>query len=138
MPAEQDPSVTYFINVDLDLVSKVDLRPLVEAFGTRVHVLYCERVGRKFHATLETAADPKSADSCIRNFAALVRALPPKAKRQWKQAVRRDFNIGIQAQSNATRLASRFEISAATTQAAAAIGAAIVITIYSPDIRHTA
>ena len=42
-----------FLNVDLDIRSKSDLQPLVEAMGSRILDLYVGRENRLFKARLE-------------------------------------------------------------------------------------
>jgi hypothetical protein len=118
---------TRYLNVDLDITSRDDLQPLVQAFGRRVFVLHVDGSGRH-SAGLEVAAMTKTADGTIRRFATLVRSLPPRARILWNRARSRDLNIGIQAGQDA-RAFTCF-VGPDAVRAAADIGARIVITVY--------
>jgi hypothetical protein len=96
-PSQGHPSVTEFLNVDLDIYAPFDLQPLVSSLGKKVMVLYVGRERRSYTAHLELAGRAKSADSIIRGFCALIRALPRAEQQLWNRAKRRDFSIGVQA-----------------------------------------
>lgn len=122
---------TTFLNVDLDIWSASDLQPLVDGFGARVYLLHAAREKRTYWVLLELSGQPKSADSCIRRFCALIRALPRAQRTLWNKAKRRDFNIGIAAAHEPSL--SEFALSEETVKAAAALGARIVLTVYAAD-----
>ena len=66
-----------FLNVDLDVHSRYDLQPFVNGFGKKVIALYVGRERRRYSAHLELGGFQKpSADSTIRAFCTLIRALP--------------------------------------------------------------
>jgi len=67
---------THFLNVDLDIFSKRDLQPLLNAFGEKVCILYSGHHGRTYRAHVELAKITKTADATIREFCALLDALP--------------------------------------------------------------
>jgi hypothetical protein len=122
---------THFLNVDLDIYSKSDLQPLVDAFGKAVSVLFAGRIRRTYKAVLEVTKYQRDADATIRLFCELIRALPRPAKRLWNDAKTRDFSIGIEA---ADQPNSRdFPLSADAVKQAAEVGARIVITVYAPE-----
>ena len=123
---ERDDSVTHFLNVDLDIYSRSNLRPLVDAFGKNVIDLHTDRVGSLYWVLLEVSADAGTVDATIRKFCRLIRALAPTQRRLWNKATRRDFNIGIQSDVEG----NTFHVEAETVKAAAAVGARIVITVY--------
>ncbi len=56
-------AATHYRNVDLDIYSRHDLRPLIKGFGAKVHVLFVGRERGKYCAHLEVAQHPKTADS---------------------------------------------------------------------------
>jgi hypothetical protein len=122
---------THFLNVDLDIYSRSDLQPLVDAFGKKVVVLYVGRIRRTYRAALEVGRITKDADDTIRAFCELIRALPRPAKRIWNSAKTRDFNIGLQSADEPH--SKEFPLSADTLMQAARVGARIVITVYAPD-----
>ena len=122
---------TVFLNVDLDLFSRQNLQPLLSALGSKIVVLHAGRHGRTYRAHVELARSPKSADTAIRRFAALIRALPRSERRLWDAATIRDFNIGVQA---AMRPHSHeIPLAGKTIDLVAALKARIVITVYAPE-----
>jgi hypothetical protein len=123
------PGRTQFLNVDLDLYSRSDLVPLVDAIGRRVIVLHVGRVGRSYRARLEVSRRTTTADSTIREFCRLIGKLPVPARRLWDGADRRSFSIGVQA--GAQPHASDFVVKAETVAAVAELGGEIVVTVYS-------
>jgi hypothetical protein len=98
---------TRFLNVDVDVWSRSDLRPLVAAFGRRilVHYVGAERRQHSAHFAL-ASAHGKDADAIIRRLVALIEALPRPARQLWNRARVRDFNIGIQAASSRIAISS--------------------------------
>jgi hypothetical protein len=76
-----EPKTTHFLNVDLDIYSRVDLQQLVNALAERVIVLYVGREKRTFSAHLEVTKVTRTAERAIREFCALIRQLP-KAERK--------------------------------------------------------
>lgn len=132
----EDLTLTHFLNVDLDLFSKSNLQPLVTAMGNKVAVLHIGRYKGTYRAHLEVAGEVKNADSTIRAFCALIRALPKAAIEQWNAAKIRDFNIGVQAmkQPNSYELALAEE----TVRAVSQVKARIVFTVYGADLGESA
>jgi hypothetical protein len=88
---------TSFLNVDLDIYSKSNLEPLVEALGDGVFVNYVGREKGRYSAHLSRASFGRSADSLMGELAHLVKKLPRHVKRLWDSAASREFNVGIQA-----------------------------------------
>ena len=71
-----------FANVDLDIYSKTDLRPLVDALGDSVIEMWVGRVRRTYEAHLEVSWEPrKTPSSIILRFCRLINALPPTKRR---------------------------------------------------------
>src|SRR5580658_9001966 len=121
---DRDHSITHFLNVDLDIYSRSNLQPLVDAFGDKVIVLHTDRVGRLYRAFLEENTSRRGSptvDTTIRKLCRLIRALTPAQRRLWNKATRRDFNVGIQSDVEG----NTFQIEAETVKAAAAAGARI-------------
>jgi hypothetical protein len=124
---------TQVLNVDLDVLSRMPLEPLAEAFGAKVLVLHVGRWGRRYGAHFEMADSgyQSDADRLIQRLAALVRKLPRQAKTLWRSAQSREFNVGIQAGRKAPVFELRLQQK--TFDAVAAVGGRIVITVYAPD-----
>jgi hypothetical protein len=129
-------AATTFLNVDLDIYARCNLKPLVAALSQKMLVLHAGRRGRTHSAHLELARSPKSADAAIRMFAALINGLPEPERRLWDMATARDFNIGVQAaiqpHSYEIRLAHD------TVEAVSALKARIVVTVYAAEVAGTA
>lgn len=120
-----------FLNVDLDLYSKSDLQPLVDAFGKKVDVLFVGRVRRTYEAHLEIATFiPKNPQVAIVQFCKLVHALPPAARRIWDEAKIRSFDIGIDSNDPKPLPTYWFAVSPVTLKAAANVNAQIAVTVY--------
>jgi len=121
---------TRFLNVDLDIYSKTNLKPLVTALGNEVLVLYSGREGRLWSAHLELPEQPQNPEGAIRRLAALIPALPPAAQRLWYAATRREFNIGVQAGSRPH--AREIKLAPGTIHKVASLEARLVVTVYAP------
>jgi hypothetical protein len=126
-------STTHFLNVDLDIYSKDDLRPLVDLFGNKVIVLYVGRPRGRYEAHLEIAKSTKTADSTIRAFCKLIEALPYAGRESWNAATVRSFSIGVQAAAQPNSL--DFVIQPQTVRAVSALAAQMVLTVYAPEQR---
>jgi len=133
----QNLDKTNFLNVDLDIHSKTDLRPLVDAMGDWVLVLFAGRVKRHYEAHLELAGSqlPKISHSSspewlIRKLCKLVQELPAEARNLWDAAKLRSFNIGIQGPARDTYYWSA--IGSEAIRATAELDAGIGITVYGP------
>jgi hypothetical protein len=122
--------VTTFLNVDLDLLSRSNLQPLVTALGGRTFALHVGRDKQTYRAHLELSKAPKNPDAAIRSFAALISALPKAERKLWDTAKARDFNIGVQAAMQPRS----YEIPLAreTIEEVSRLKARLLFTIYAP------
>jgi hypothetical protein len=126
------PKGTHFITVDLDVYSKVRLGSLVTAFGDNMFVLHEGRWGGRYLASFELGNSWQlSADQEIRRLVALVRSLPPPARRLWNQAQSRVFDIGMQA--GVTPHSHKLTLSQDTIEAIASVRGRLTITTYAPE-----
>lgn len=123
---------TGFLNVDLEIFSKRDLQPLINALGEKVLILYSAREGRTYRAHLELARITRTPDATIRVFCALIERLPKAARYLWNQAKRRDFNVGVEA-GTSLRQPRELAVSTETLKAAHRLGARIAFTVYAPE-----
>ena len=123
---------TKYLNVDLDIYSRVPLNDLVDSMGRDVLVLYAGGTRQKYEAHLELASSlmDVTADRTIIGLTRLVKRLPPRYRKIWDSARSREFNIGIEAglepRSFEVRLDRR------TVDAVTEVGGAIVVTVYAP------
>lgn len=122
---------TRFMNVDLDIHSKLDLRPLVSALGEKISENYVGRVRRTHEAHLELAwRHNQTPTSIILGFCKLIEALPRSERKLWDSAKTRSFDIGIESPERNTYFWSA--VSPEAVRAAADVGAQIAITVYGP------
>jgi hypothetical protein len=124
-------ATTHYLNVDLDIYSKQDLKPLVKGFGAKVNVLYIGRDRGKYCAHLEITQYPRTADSTIRAFCRLIEGLPEPARLLWNNATDRSFSIGVQAGTRPNPC--DFTIRPKTVKAVSEVAGQIILTIYAPD-----
>jgi len=87
----------YFRNVDLEIESTAPLDALARELGSRVSVLFSQRVKKRYCLFLEIAGNDRGQDTTINSLCALVEELSPAGKRLWDGARRRDFDIGYEA-----------------------------------------
>jgi hypothetical protein len=123
-------SNTHFLNVDLDIYSRRDLKPLVNRFGTKVIVLFMGKTKRKYSAHLEIERYCTTPDSTIRAFCRLVNDLPEPERNIWDAAVVRSFSVGVQAEIGSP--VRDFQVRRETVTAVSEISAEIVLTVYAP------
>src|SRR5690242_4173880 len=90
---------TKYVNVDLDIFSRVPLKGLVDAMGEEAFVLYVGGERQKYEAHVELASSHMgmSADRTVIGLTRLVKRLPPRYRKLWDSAKSREFNVGIQA-----------------------------------------
>lgn len=117
-----------FLNVDLEVVSKVDPTPLAEVLGDKVSLHYCGRSDRNYLAAFGGCCATPSLARKLAMFCDLLDALPPSAAEVWRQALRRTFDIGIS--SGTSRPAMAIRIPPAMLKRITALGATIAITVY--------
>jgi hypothetical protein len=127
-----------FLNVDLEVFSKSNLQPLVDAMGNKVVVLHVSLYKRTHEAHVElsgshlprTIRHLKSPELLIVGFCSLIQELPPTARELWDAAKSRIFDIGIGPPKRDTFY--RATIGREAIRAAAEVRAQIAITVYGP------
>lgn len=124
------PGIRY-LNVDLELESRDPLAPIVEALGEDIAVLH-HGTARGLHtASLEVAGCTSGdAEATIDSLCSLVENLPPEARRLWNGCCTRLFDIGYE--SGDSPASFRSVLHSETVARVAALGAAIMVTIYPP------
>ena len=122
---------TRYLNTDLEIESKSDLSAIVQEFGGDVIVLHHgETRGYQLASfEIESGATSAGADAIINTFCDLVENFSKEAREIWDGCCSRVFDVGYEGGSSPHSF--RSEIRASTIQRVAAIGASIVITIYS-------
>ena len=117
-----------FLNVDLDIKSKVDPGILVEAWDNQV-IPHLDKWGRRHWLRIMLTSQPRNPTEAIRRFAKLVRGLPTRGRTIWTQASK-EFDIGIQA--GFERRSGEWVLEPELIQTVADLGAQVRLTVYSP------
>ena len=125
-----DDDPTTFLNVDLDIASRVSLEPLVKALGSKVFVHHVGKVKGKHWARFSRSSYGQTADTLTRELCALIQRLPKGPRKLWDGAVSREFNVGIQAGLWPHSLEVR--IREGTVALVAELGGTIAVTTYAP------
>jgi hypothetical protein len=128
------PEGTHFVTVDLDVFSRTRLTELARAFGDSVLVLHEGRWGSRYCASFELSNSWQlSADQETRRLVSLVRGLPPLARRLWRGAQSRVFDIGVEA--GLTPHSHALALSQDAVEGVANVQGRITVTTYAPDSR---
>jgi hypothetical protein len=120
----------YFLNVDLDIVSKSSLRSLARELGNQVSVMFSGRINGRHCLFLETAGVEVSQDAIIASLCALIEGLSPRNRQVWDAALRKEFDLGYESRLRSQR-ANRFRIRPSTIRRVAELGASVAVTLYS-------
>lgn len=126
--ADREGPTVRFINVDLDVYSSEELRPLVEAIEPHAYSFERPPGQASFEVNEASPTDP---EAVIREFIRIVKSLPPPARQVWDRASKRVLDIGLQ--SGRQPFCVSYSISAATLREATDIGADIAVTMYAVD-----
>ena len=99
----------HFINVDLEVWSRVDLATFAAAVEPQGFVLHVGKIRRKFLASIEAKSSTPltSPEQTIWALLKVVESLPPKASRLWRHAESRVFNVGYEGGDFVTLLYER-------------------------------
>jgi len=120
----------FYITTDLVVSSRFSLAPLASALPNAHQPIALS--GRPIARLLIlNVVSQGSAEADLRRFIARISARRGAARRSWRTAGRRIFDIGIQA-GNETRPFEDVRLSAAALNGVAALGAQIKVTVYRP------
>lgn len=123
------------LNVDLDISSDSDLRPLARALeNSGAFTLHCGRckTRKKFIARFELDVPGRTMEATLRRFVKVIRVLPPAARRVWDEATERELNAGFQSAHQPRYLQT--SVGPRTMQALVDLNARLGITIYAPRV----
>jgi hypothetical protein len=119
-----------FLNVDLEIFSKSDLKPLADALKSGLDVHYLGMEFGKHKAYFELLRPPETPDQGILRYCTLIQKLSPKMRRLWDGAESRSFDIGFESPKKGRYFWGA--VSQKAVRAAASVGAQIAITVYGP------
>ena len=119
-----------FLNVDLEVgaPSRAQLAPLLEAFEGKLFELFRGRIGRLYRGHFEISGCTRGASATIHELAANIESLKPSARRAWKAATVRDFNIGVELARGVKHI--ELAIDPDAVRRVAALGGRIAFTAY--------
>jgi hypothetical protein len=116
-----------FSNVDLDVASRTDITPLIDALEPTAFCLDSSVHRRGVHfAIFELSRQPRNPDAAIRAFVSLIESLPRRARALWNGATQRDFNVGVEAADRC----QKFTVLPDTVALAGRVGASITVSVY--------
>ena len=119
-----------FLNVDLEIFSGSDLKPLAGALRRSLNVSHLGMEFGKHKAYFDLAEQPETPDAGILRYCQVVQKLSPKMRKHWDGAESRCFDIGFEAPKQGRHYWGA--ISQKAVRAAAEVGAQIAITVYGP------
>ena len=122
------PNEVRFLNVDLEVRGRDDLKWLVTELGDDVVNLCCGAAQGHFLATFETGLPLGDPDSAVGYLCNLVDNLPTDARVAWDGLLSKVFDIGFDGGIGPSTYQS--ELRPETIAAVARIGASLQITIY--------
>jgi hypothetical protein len=115
-----------FLNIDLDIESKVDISPIVDEFGDRVSVHRNEHYEGQYCVSFENGYMKEN--EIIEEYVSLVDGLSPRSKKIWDSCSKREFDFGYNSGETPNNFHSK--ISANSINSLAKVGGSVVITIY--------
>jgi hypothetical protein len=119
-----------FQNIDLDVRSRRSLAPLLEALGEWARRPIPDE---SRWIILNARGSAKGADGVARLLLKHIESLRGEARRCWRDAHRRVFDIGIQAGGAGSRAFEEVRLTADTMRRIAAVDAEVQITVYPPQ-----
>ena len=122
--------ITHFLNVDLELVTRGEIAPLLASWSKNVVVLRHSIEEGQCTVWLELDSQPREAEHALLGFLDLVGKLPDEVRDLWNSCDDRCFNVGIQAGGEPH--ASTYTISPRTLGRISAVMARVAVTVYAP------
>jgi len=127
-----------FLNVDLHIGARTraQLAPLIEVLDSELFEMFVGRIRGLYHAHYESCGPSsiegrlrrRNASVVIHELADVVEGLNASARRAWKAAAVRDFNVGVEVARGAWATAHTVEADA--VRRVAALRARLVFTTY--------
>lgn len=124
------PGPDGFLNVDLEVGARArdTLAPLVEAFEGVLFELYRGRIRGLYRAHYEVSGCVRNASATLHALAAAIEALSRRARRSWRSASLRDFNIGVELERGVRSIELALDPEA--VRRVSALGGRLVFTAY--------
>ncbi|MBA3395615.1 MAG: hypothetical protein H0T89_23430 [Deltaproteobacteria bacterium] len=126
-----------FCNVDLEIGarSRALLAPIMEQFEGQLFEMYTGRIRGLYRAHYESAGRSRGRRRCnpttvIHELADAIEGLNATARRAWKAAAMRDFNVGVEVARGVW--GAEHVIDPVAVRRVAALHGRIVFTVYQP------
>jgi hypothetical protein len=119
-----------FLNIDLDVRSRRSLAPLAAAWPSPLQRFVPLGRSNSRWLILNSFGRGKGAEATAKELLEHIAALRGDARRCWKDAHRRVFDIGVQAGGPDRRAFEEVRLTAKTLGRIAAAGAEVHITVY--------
>ncbi|MGA7242588.1 MAG: hypothetical protein WBX19_05370 [Terracidiphilus sp.] len=120
-----------FMNVALEIFSRSDLKPIADAFGSKVTVFYLGKEFGLFKAYFYPGwQQSNTPETGILRYCKLIQKLPKEERKLWDSAKSRSFDLGFEGPQKGRRYWGA--VGQKAVRAAAEVGAQIAITIYGP------
>jgi hypothetical protein len=129
MVKRRDPNPAEFLNIDLDVRSRVSLAPLAAAWPSARDPML--RANPRW-LVLSAHSRVQTAEATARALLKMIAALSPAGRRCWNRASKRTFDIGVQA-GVGPRAFEDVQLTPRTLGRIAAIGAQLQFTVYPPQ-----
>ena len=122
-----------FLNIDLDVRSRRSLAPLIAVWPWSYQPLATqERANTRWMIVNPQRLRLKDAEAAAKDLLDHIEGLGGEARRCWKQAHRRIFDIGLQGPASG-RPFEGVRLTAETLRRIAAAGGQIQVTVYPPQ-----
>lgn len=127
----------HFLNVDLEITSRLRLDPLLAEIGKRLCVLHAGRVRGRNILILESCKSHPGPDAAVKALCLVIERLSPASKRLWKTA-RKEFDVGYDLYPS--ERSARVILRRDTLERITSLGANLTLTLYradDPNLRPT-
>lgn len=121
---------TEYLNVDLEIGSKQRLDALVEELRAKLTEIYRGPLRGLKCAHYELKIPTESPNHAIRELVKVVKKLGPAARKVWKAAKHRNFNVGVHAGVQPS--SKEFPVEPEALQDVLDVDGRIVLTVYAP------
>ena len=121
-----------FLNVDLEILSKVDLAPLAAELEQVGVVLHYGPTGNGYVLTFEAdTVENGDPDGRIHSLCQIVEKLSPAGRALWRSASHREFNVGLDATTE--HVAAQFALRRDTLRRILRLRATLGMTVYKAE-----
>lgn len=122
-----------FINIELEVRASFDLAELAEAFGKKFTINYCGKsTQNKYLLSGSLDNYPATPDEVATGLCKLVKRLNPSAKKIWKKASDRVFDIGLDVNLDNRVIVDLFRPE--TILQIAKVNARLAVSVYAVDL----